>query len=81
MARVDLLSVAIHNLGNTAVRSGDVASCLAFADPPVPFGSVLVHFVIFRTGQDQLHDLVDAALYGCSTGLSHGSLVYVLLAR
>jgi hypothetical protein len=75
VASVDLLALALHDVGDAAVGGGDVTARLPLAYAPIVLGGILPHVVVLGAGQDQLHDLVDAAFQLGLIGSGHGRLL------
>ena len=72
MPGIDFVALALSGLGEALVGGGEVAARLPLADRPITLGGVLADIVILRAGEDQLHDLVDAAIGDDSVDLGHG---------
>jgi hypothetical protein len=74
---INVVALAIRDLGDAAVSGADVTPGLAFADAPVVFGRILADIGILGAREDQLHDLVDAAL---EQGLIGPARCFVIVA-
>ena len=59
---VNLVLFLVQDFANAAIGRAQVTTQLPLAHAPTPLGRVLADIGAFRSGQDKLHDLVDATL-------------------